>query len=98
MSGAANGGSSGTGGDIASKSPFTNHPPSVATAKTNTDHTNDSSMDPMVAAATHYLAQGSNWLLWLMVLLIVLFLMVLEIRRRMDARAKRKARLGMNMD
>jgi hypothetical protein len=51
-------------------------------------------MEPLVAAAPQYLAQGNNWLLWLLVILIALFLLVLEMRRRIDARAKKKARLG----
>jgi hypothetical protein len=54
--------------------------------------TNTPDEDPMVAAAPSYFAQGNNWLLWLLVLLIALFLLTLEIRRRMDARAKKRAR------
>ncbi len=54
--------------------------------------TNAPAQDPMVAAAPHYFAQGNNWLLWLLVLLIGLFLLVLEIRRRMDERARRRSR------
>ena len=80
------------------KTPFTNHLARIPTLKTNAQETNDSIADPMVAAAPHYLAQGNNWLLWLLVLLIALFLMVLEIRRRMDAKAKRKSKFGMNID
>jgi hypothetical protein len=63
---------------------------------TNVVQTNETpESEPLVAVAPHYLAQGNNWLLWLLVILIALFLLVLEIRRRMDAKAKKKARLGM---
>jgi len=76
------------------KTSRTNHPVRTGTLKTNVDEPKPAEVDPLVAAAPHYLAQGNNWLLWLMVLLIALFLSVLEIRRRIDARAKRNARLG----
>jgi len=78
------------------KTTLTNHVAKAQLLKTNVDQTNSPEPDPVLAAATpHYLAQGNNWLLWLMVLLIALFLVTLEIRRRIDARAKKKARMGM---
>jgi hypothetical protein len=86
------------GGDAGygeSKTALTNHPLLAKARQTNVvETTNAPDPDPLVAAAPHYLAQGNNWLLWLLVFLIALFLIVLEIRRRMDARAKKKARLG----
>jgi hypothetical protein len=87
---------SGSGFGDATKTLLTNHPLSAAIQKTNADTTGPSNVDsePLVAAVPHYLAQGNNWLLWLLVLLIALFLLALEIRRRIDAKAKRKARLG----
>lgn len=66
--------------------------------KTNIDEPKTADVNPAIAAAPSYMAQGNNWLLWLLVFLIALFLSVLEIRRRMDARAKKKARLGMSID
>jgi prepilin-type N-terminal cleavage/methylation domain-containing protein/prepilin-type processing-associated H-X9-DG protein len=98
LGGAANGGNGDSSGVSGNKSPFTNHPTPIATVKTNAEQTSNSSVDPLLAAAPHYLAQGNNWLLWLLVLLIALFLLTLEIRRRMDARAKRKAKFGINID
>jgi hypothetical protein len=78
-----------------SKTTLTNHPLVVKGRQTNVvETTNAPDPDPLVAAAPNYLAQGNNWLLWLLVFLIALFLLVLEIRRRMDAKAKKKARLG----
>lgn len=58
----------------------------------NVVKTNAPDTDPMVAATPSYFAQGNNWLLWLLVLLIAVFLLTLEIRRRMDERAKKRAR------
>jgi prepilin-type N-terminal cleavage/methylation domain-containing protein len=76
------------------KTTFTNLAARIKPAKTNAEQTNVTDVDPLVGAAPNYLAQGNNWLLWLLVFLIALFLLVLEIRRRMDARARRQARLG----
>jgi hypothetical protein len=76
---------------------LTNYPAHVEAPKTNLDLNTQNTLadvNPLVAAAPHYMAQGNNWLLWLLVLLIALFLLVLEIRRRMDASAKRRARMG----
>jgi prepilin-type N-terminal cleavage/methylation domain-containing protein len=81
--------------DTATK--LTNYPAHVEAPKTNLDLNTQNTLadvNPLVAAAPHYMAQGNNWLLWLLVLLIALFLLVLEIRRRMDASAKRRARMG----
>jgi hypothetical protein len=90
------GGGSGSGGGLdydESKTKLTNHlAHALAHPTNNVVKTNIPDEDPMVAAAPSYLAQGNNWLLWLLVLLIALFLLTLEIRRRMDARAKRRAR------
>jgi prepilin-type N-terminal cleavage/methylation domain-containing protein len=88
---------SGSDGGLAqsdTKTTITNLPARIAPAKTNAEQTNATEVDPLVAAAPNYMAQGNNWLLWLLVFLIGLFLLVLEIRRRMDARARRHARLG----
>jgi hypothetical protein len=71
---------------------MTNHPVRPGTLKTNIEEPKPAEPEPLVAAAPRYMAQGNNWLLWVLVFLIALFLLVLEIRRRMDARAKRKAR------
>ncbi len=76
------------------KTTFTNSTARIEPAKTNAERTNVTDVDPLVATAPNYMAQGNNWLLWLLVFLIGLFLLVLEIRRRMDARARRHARLG----
>jgi hypothetical protein len=86
--------SSGAGlGYAESKTQLTNHVARTQIHPTNNIiQTNAPAEDPMVAAAPSYLAQGNNWLLWLLVLLIALFLLTLEIRRRMDARAKKRAR------
>ena len=90
------GNSGGDSGNLASKTTLTNHPMRALTGRTNVVPTNvTAEMEPLVAAAPHYLAQGNNWLLWLLVILIALFLLVLEIRRRMDAKAKKRARHGM---
>jgi hypothetical protein len=90
------GGGSSSGGDVGyeeGKTKLTNQLVRTATHPTNNIvKTNTPEEDPLVAAAPSYLAQGNNWLLWLLVLLIALFLMTLEIRRRMDARAKKRAR------
>jgi prepilin-type N-terminal cleavage/methylation domain-containing protein len=93
------GGGTGSGSDGGSarsdtKTAFTNLAARVEPPKTNDERTNVTDVDPLVAAAPNYMAQGNNWLLWLLVFLIGLFLLVLEIRRRMDARARKRARLG----
>jgi prepilin-type N-terminal cleavage/methylation domain-containing protein len=88
--------SGGDAGNLNSKTTLTNHPVRGLASVTNVVQTNETpEVEPLVAVAPHYLAQGNNWLLWLLVILIALFLLVLEIRRRMDAKAKKKARLGM---
>jgi hypothetical protein len=90
------GGNSASGGGsdflAESKTTITNHPVRPGTLKTNIQEPKPAEPDPLVAAAPRYMAQGNNWLLWVLVFLIALFLAVLEIRRRMDARAKRRAR------
>jgi len=87
--------SGGDSGYLDSKTTLTNHPVRALASRTNVVQTNDTAeMASLVAAAPHYLAQGNNWLLWLLVILITLFLLVLEIRRRIDAKAKKRTRLG----
>lgn len=84
----------GSASGLAEKTPLTNYVGRSELAKTNHEQTNVSELNPLVAAAPHYMAQQNNWLLWLLVFLIALFLLVLEIRRRMDARARRRAKLA----
>ena len=91
-------GSAGSGNDFAgvdSKAALKNRPVFTNAVKTNIDEPKPADVAPLVAASPNYMAQGNNWLLWLLVFLIALFLAVLEIRRRMDARVKKKARMGM---
>jgi prepilin-type N-terminal cleavage/methylation domain-containing protein len=98
IGGGQSSGSDGASGHAETSTTLTNHPARIEAPKTNLDQTNVSDVNPLLAAAPHYMAQGNNWLLWLLVVLIALFLLVLEIRRRMDASARRRAKLGHARD